>query len=117
MELVKSLGADKVIDYTKENFWESIDTYDVIFDSVGKMEPAGKKLLKKNGIYVNVLKDSGSLGKPEKARDDLLFLKELCEAGKYKAVIDRKYPLEQIVEAHSYVEKGHKTGNVVVVVG
>ena len=115
LELVKSLGADKVIDYTKENFAESGEKYDVIFDAVGKMEKrSGKTSLKKTGIIVDVLKDSGSLGKPARARSDLLFLKELCETGKYKAVIDRRYPLEQTAEAHRYVETGHKKGNVVI---
>jgi NADPH:quinone reductase-like Zn-dependent oxidoreductase len=76
----------------------------------------GIRSLKKTGIYVNVLKDSGGLGKPARAREDLTFLKELCETGKYKAVIDRRYPLEQTVEAHRYVKTGHKKGNVVITV-
>jgi NADPH:quinone reductase-like Zn-dependent oxidoreductase len=117
LELVRSLGADKVIDYTKENLAESGEKYDVIFDAVGKMEKGiGKTSLKKTGIYVDVLRDSGSLGKPARALGDLLFLKELCEAGKYKAVIDRRYLLEQTTEAHKYVETGHKKGNVVITV-
>ena len=115
LELVRSLGADKVIDYTKENLAESGEKYDVIFDAVGKIEKgSGKTSLKKTGIYVDVLRDSGSLGKPARARGDLLFLKELCEAGKYKAAIDRRYLLEQTAEAHRYVETGHKKGNVVI---
>lgn len=78
------------------------------------MQNNGKEALKKTGIYVNVLKDSGSLGKASRARSDLIFLKEICEEGKFRAVIDRRYPLEQVVEAHRYVEKGHKKGNVVI---
>ena len=113
LELVKSLGADKVIDYTKEDFTTSGETYDVVFDAVSKFPSSkAKKVVKKGGVYLDVNKDSGT-GKTIKV-EDLLFLKEIIEEGKLKSAIDRTYPLEEIVEAHRYVDKGHKKGNVVI---
>jgi len=113
-ELVKSLGADEVIDYTKEDFAVRDACYDLVFDAVGKSSPSKcKDALTSNGTYLTITK--GGSSERERARD-LVYLKELIEAGKMKSVIDRCYPLEQIVEAHRYVESGQKRGNVVITV-
>jgi NADPH:quinone reductase-like Zn-dependent oxidoreductase len=112
LEWVQALGADRVIDYTREDFTQSGETYDVVFDAVGKSSPAqSKRALREKGVFLSVLGSSGS----EKVQD-LVTLKELIEAGKVKAAIDRCYPLEQMAEAHRYVETGHKKGNVVIAV-
>ncbi|MBA7485542.1 Quinone oxidoreductase 1 [subsurface metagenome] len=133
LELVKSLGADKVIDYTKEDFTKNGQTYDIIFDTVGKTSVSrSKRSLKKKGFYlfatfglpmlVQVLWFSMTsskkviIGLLKERTEDLIFLKELIEARKLKSVIDRRYPLEQTAEAHRYVETGGKKGNVVITV-
>jgi NADPH:quinone reductase-like Zn-dependent oxidoreductase len=131
LELVKSLGADKVIDYTKEDFTKDGKTYDLIYETVGKSSISRNlSSLKEDGIYL-----AGSAGLLQTfqiawtsmrgskkivvgpgfgSKEDLIFLKELIEAGKIKPVIDRRYPLEQIEEAHRYADTGHKKGNVVI---
>jgi len=138
LELVKSLGADKVIDYTKEDFTNSGQTYDIIFDAVSKSSFSRcKGLLTQKGVYISAIptliillqmlwtskigskkvKFSATGLRPIPER--LILLKELIrliEAGKIKSVIDRRYPLEEIAEAHRYVEKGHKKGSVVITV-
>ena len=109
VDLVKSIGADNIVDYTREDFTKTETRFDVIFDAVGKISrSACKKLLKPKGAYVS------ATGSPKEKPNDLLFLKELIESGKLKTVIDRRYTLEQIREAHVYVEKFHKRGNVVI---
>jgi NADPH:quinone reductase-like Zn-dependent oxidoreductase len=136
IDLVKSLGADQVIDYTQEDFTTNGQTYDVIFDVVGKSSFSQcQGSLTPRGVYLSTALTltillhmfwTGLRG-GKKARfataglmqkkENLLFLKELFEAGKLKAVIDKRYPLEQMTEAHRYVETGHKKGNVVITVG
>ena len=126
LELVRSLGADKVIDYTKEDFTKSGEKYDIIFDTIGKSPfSASKRSLKNEGIYVFTTFGLGRFfriassknaisGLVEEKAEDLVFLKELIEAGNIRAVIDKRYPLEQIAEAHKYVESGQKKGQVVI---
>ena len=112
LEMVKSLGADKLIDYTQEDFTQMGGYYDVIFDAVGKIAHSKRrKSLTKAGIYLSALALSGNIILKV---EDLIFLKELCEAGRLRSVIDKCYPMEQIVEAHRYVDKGHKKGNVTI---
>ncbi len=111
VDMVASLGADRVIDYTKEDFTQSGEIYDVIFDAVGKTSASAcKAVLKAEGHFLTV--QSSTKEEPENLR----LLKELLEAGKLKAVIDRRYALEEIPEAHRYVESGHKKGNVSIIV-
>lgn len=131
VELVRSLGADRVIDYTREDFTKNGQTYDVIFDAVGKHSFSGSRgSLKRGGVYVatdgfenlflalwtSVIGDRKVLFPipPHYTKKTVLLVKELIEAGKYRAVIDRRYPLEEIVEATRYVETEQKTGNVVL---
>ena len=135
VELVRSLGADEVVDYTREDFTKNGETYDVIFDSVGKHSfRRSRRSLKPGGTFIET--DLGfmwhvpllllltrwigskkvKMGIPRYTKKDLLFFKELIEAGKYRAVIDRRYPLEDVIEATRYVETGQKAGNVVLTV-
>lgn len=131
-DLVKSLGADRVIDYKIEDFSRGGQTYDIIFDANGKSPFADcVRSLNQNGIYLRIvhmslspivkgLLTSMSGGKKviggvaSESAESLIFLRELIEAGRYKPVIDRRYPIDQIADAHTYVDKGHKKGNVVI---
>jgi NADPH:quinone reductase-like Zn-dependent oxidoreductase len=133
LDLVRSLGADEVIDYLNEDFTKNGQTYDVIFDAVGKQSfRRCRRSLKPGGLYAET--DLGflwhvpllapltrrlgdrrvTLGITRYSKEDVLFLKRLIEAGEYRAVIDRTYPLEDVVEATRYVETEQKTGNVVL---
>lgn len=135
VELVRSLGADVVIDYKKEDFTKINQTFDVVFDAVGKSSFGKcKPLLRKGGIYMST--ELGYMSQnpflalitpllggkkvffpiPTISKEDVVFLKELVEKGSYKPVIDRRYPLDQIVDAYSYVETGQKTGNVIITI-
>jgi NADPH:quinone reductase-like Zn-dependent oxidoreductase len=133
LEFVKALGADKVIDYTKEDFTKNGETYDLIFDILGKSSFAKcKNSLKQNGVHLfasfkmkqlfQMLWTSITPGKKvicalsSENPKDLIFIKELVEAGKIKSIIDRCYPLEQAAEAHCYVEKGYRTGSVIITI-
>lgn len=133
LDLVKSLGADQVIDYTQEDFTQGSETYDIIYDTVGKTSFSScQHILKDNGVYLDGPSGPGGFirmgwtslfgskkvfaGTPVERKEELLFLKELVEAGKLKTVIDRCYPLEQTAEAHRYVDQGHKKGNVIITV-
>lgn len=133
LDMLRSIGVDQVVDYTQEDFTKNGQIYDVIFDVTGKSSFSGcVRSLKKNGYYLlanskitqmfrglwtsMISKKKVILGSAIQKAEDLFFLKELIEAGKIISVIDRRYPLEQIAEAHRYVEKGHKKGNVVVTV-
>ena len=116
LDFVKSLGAGKVIDYTKEDTLPGGERYDLVLDAVGKSKSSKlkdqcQKALTPDGKYISV--DDGS---PKNSIEELSLLNELVESGKLKAVIDRSYPLEEIVEAHKYVDQGHKKGNVVITV-
>ena len=117
LEWVKELGCEKVIDYTKEDFTKSGETYDIIFDAVNRMDPSQRKVsLTETGIYLNVDKDSGGVGKSKDHIEYLVFLKGLMEAGKLKSIIDSTYPFEKIPEAHKFVASGRKRGSVVITV-
>jgi NADPH:quinone reductase-like Zn-dependent oxidoreductase len=134
VETVRSLGADEVVDYTQEDVTRNGQTYDVIFDAVGKYSfRRCKGSLRRSGIYIatdhlqnviltwwtSVIGDKRVVFPipPRYTKEDVLFLKQLIEAGKYRAVIDRRYPLEDVVDATKYVETEQKTGNVVLTVG
>lgn len=136
VEMVKSLGADLVVDYTKADFTKGDKKYDIVFDTVGKTSfGACKNILKEDGRFLSTVLNLTILGqmlrtslvgkkkavfsatgliKPEEKIKDLIFLKDLIDAGNFTSVIDKKYKLEEIAEAHKYVEAGHKKGNVIL---
>jgi NADPH:quinone reductase-like Zn-dependent oxidoreductase len=133
LDMLRSIGADRLIDYTQDDFTESGDTYDVIFDVVGKSSfSRSMKSLKEDGFYLlanpgpsQMIRGPWSSMRSSKTVvvqpasgtvEELIFLRDLIEAGKLKTVIDRRYPLEQTAEAHRYVETGQKAGNVVITV-
>ena len=116
IDLIQSLGADKIIDYTAEDSYSRLEQYDLVLDAVGKNKSSTLKVhsqqaLKPEGKYISI--DDGT---PSDKAENLILLKDLVEAGRYQAVIDRCYPLEQMVEAHRYVDTGRKKGNVVIAV-
>lgn len=132
MDMVKSLGADKVIDYSKEDFTKGSETYDVIFDTISKSPFAGsKRVLKEGGYYLHATfgllrllqlvglkltsnKETGPMAELEQRPEDLDLLKQLIEDGKLKSVVDRSFPMAQAADAHRYAETGQKVGNVVI---
>jgi NADPH:quinone reductase-like Zn-dependent oxidoreductase len=136
LEVMKSIGADKVIDYTKEDFTQNGESYDIIFDIIGKSSFSSfEGSLSKNGTYLLANPDlslynrekravkktgkkyiTGNMEDTKEMIEQLSFLKELIEGGKIKSIIDRRYPLEEVAEAHRYVEEGQKTGNVAITV-
>ncbi|MBI5950033.1 MAG: NAD(P)-dependent alcohol dehydrogenase [Chloroflexi bacterium] len=114
LDLVKSLGAAHVLDYTRQDFTRQGILYDVVFDAVAKFPAAqARQALKPSGVYLNVHRDARPTAGQTRIQE-LLELKDLLEAGYFKPVVDRVYPFDQIVEAHRYVEQGHKKGNVVI---
>ena len=134
LELARSLEADRVIDYTREDFTKNGETYDVIFDAVGKhsfgrcrasLKPGGVYLATDGlrnlflALWTSRIGDKKVLFRipPRYTKQDVVFIKELIEAGKYRAVIDRCYPLEDVIDATRYVETEQKTGNVVLTIG
>ena len=132
VELVRSLGADEVVDYLEEDFTRNGQTYDAIIDAVGKHSfQRGRRSLKPGGTYVatdgarnlfwalwtwRIGDKRLKFASGRKTKQDVVFMKELIQAGKFRAVIDRRYPMEQVVEAHRYVETWHKAGNVVLTI-
>jgi len=133
LDMLRSIGADHVIDYMHEDFTKTGETYDVIIDVIGKssfsrsirsLNPNGRYVLGNptlagmiRGLWTSMTTDKNVIIALAPYRpEDMIYLKELVEAGKIKSVIDKRYPLEQIAEAHRYVEKGYKTGNIVITI-
>ena len=133
LDLLRAIGADHVVDYTRPDFTESGDSYDVIFDVTGKspfarsvrsLRPNGRYLLANprlsqlvRGLWTSSTSNKQVIfGAASGTNEDLAFLRELIEAGKLRSVIDRRYPLEQMAEAHRYAETGRKVGNLVITV-